>query len=118
TARFMRGLRLFGVGYPAPLLLDRTDSSCGVQTELSEKFAAPSPANSHNMAFVARDREFWKIYCSGRVFNGAVPLRMATNEGEANIVVRLLEVGRFRYASLMALHLEPPSVLNVKRAGA
>jgi hypothetical protein len=116
-AKMLRGLRLEGYSYPSPLLLERAQLPRGVRPALADSFKAPSPKDAAQTAFVARDRDFWNVYCSGRPYNGAVPLNIATSVGEANVVIRLLEVGRFRYANLMALDLMPGTIENARRSG-
>jgi hypothetical protein len=42
---------------------------------------------------------------------------LATKAGEANVIIRLLECGRFRYANLMALSLLPANIENARMTG-
>ena len=116
-AAMLRGLHVQGYAYPSPLPLYRMPLPPEVQPSLSETFRAPSPKMTAGTAFVARDRTFWSLYCLGRPHNGAVPFHMSTGAGEANVVIRLLEVGRFRYANLMALDLSPMTIENARSAG-
>lgn len=113
----LRSLRLVSYAHPSPLSFEHADLPRGVQFQLAESFDAPLPYHPADTAFVRRDRDYWKVFCSARLFNGAIPLRMTTAVGEANLVLRLLETGRFRYATLMALQLVPATIENSRKTG-
>jgi hypothetical protein len=117
-ANIARFMRLQGYSHPSPIFLEDCALPSGVAIGLAETFKPPQPQDLRQVAFVARDVEFWKVYCSGRIFNGAVPLSITTRLGQANVIVRLLECGRFRYANLMAMDLNPATTENARMAGA
>jgi hypothetical protein len=116
-ALLLRALRLQGYAHPSPLLFDRATLPGGITICLDDNFIAPKPDETSNTAFVPRGRDFWDLYCAARAFNGAIPLNVATGEGNASVVIRLLECGVFRYASLMALDLQPATRSNAATAG-
>jgi hypothetical protein len=117
-AKIARYMRLEAYAHPSPVFLEDIALPNGVATGLAETFTAPQPQDPREVAFVKRDVEFWRVYCSGRIFNGAVPLSIKTRIGQANVIVRLLECGRFRYANLMAVDLNPATADNAYVAGA
>jgi hypothetical protein len=112
----LRVLRLTRYAFPSPVLLDKVKLPDGVRFGLTENLTAPVPFRPSHTAFVRRDREYWQTFCEARIFNGAVPLHLATGEGEANVVMRLFEVGEFRRAILMALSLSPATMRHARKA--
>jgi len=114
----LRAQRLEGYAYPSPLLLDQGALPQSVEARLADSFRAPMPYHTSGTAFVVRDREFWDLVCSVRLLDAAIPLNLGSATGEGNVVLRLLEVGRFRYAILLAMQLVPASFENARNVGA
>jgi hypothetical protein len=107
-----------GYAAPSPLVFERISLPRGVQIKIAESFQPQSPFKPANTAYVVRDRDFWSVFCSGRLYNGAAPVSMQTPLGEAQVVMRLLETGRLRYAILMAQQFAPATIDNARNAGA
>lgn len=90
-------------------------SLCGVPFSLpgrAESIApaeleAAAPTELVKTAFVRRDADFWNIFVSGRSRNSALALRLLAEGCRGSAVVKLLEVGPLRYATLLAFRAEP-----------
>jgi hypothetical protein len=112
----LRAQQLEEYAYSSPLFISGNITT-DVDSGLSEGFEPPGPARPLNTAFVARDRNFWKTFCSARILNGALPMRISAKAGGAELVLRLLEVGKYRYALLLTQRFSPPTKENAAAIG-
>ena len=68
---------------------------------------AAVPSEPNNTAFIRRDADFWSAFISGRMENSALSLRLLGERCQGSAVIKLLEVGPFRHAILLAFRAEP-----------
>jgi hypothetical protein len=104
-AAVCRVLRLAGYAQPAAFPAEMLDLK-GRSEAMAPDDMPPAVPAAARTAFVSRGPEFWRAYCAGRLRNGAVPVRLVADRGEARLILRVLQVGPFRIASLLAIHLE------------
>jgi hypothetical protein len=109
-AAILRALKLTASLYPSPLCAEALDLPVGVTRCLPGELRPAIPVAAERTAYVHRGPDFWEAYCGGRHRNGAFPLRVTTRSGEADVVMQLLEVGRLRVGTLLALRLEPATL--------
>jgi len=103
--------RLGGCTHPSPFLPDQLEPYHGVEIITAAQVRTAAPPLSEKTAWVQHSAEFWEFYCQARIYNGAVPLRVQTEEGEADLVLNFCETGRFfRYATLMSAQFVPYTV--------
>ncbi len=103
--------RLGGHAYPSPFLPDQLQPYHGVEVIAAAQVRTAAPPLSEKTAWVRHSAEFWESYCQARMCNGAIPLRVHTAEGEADLVVNFCETGRFfRYSTLMSAQFIPYTV--------
>jgi len=105
----LRLLRLTASAHPSPIQLQDLKMPDGIATCAPAFLQPATPGSIKDTAFVLRGPDFWDVYCSARIYNGSVPLLLTLREGTATAVVRLYDVGRLRFASLMNIQLYPPS---------
>jgi hypothetical protein len=98
----------------SPLHLDELEIVPGVT--LIEPCQVRGAVPVATAAHVYRDADFWQVFCESRLFNGAFPVRIVS-EGEADIVLRLSEMGRFRFCTLLCVHLAPYTVAHARMTG-
>ena len=104
-------------GQASPIHLDELEMVPGVSLLAGEQVRAAVPGALRNLARVHRDSDFWRVYCEGRLYHGGFPLRVVSGEGESDIVVRITEIGRFRFAMLLSAYLNPYSVACARATG-
>jgi len=101
----------------SPLHLDQVGTATGVQIIEPHHLRAAVPRANLAAAYVHRDAEFWQSFCQARIFSGAFPLRIVSGEGESDIVLRITELGRFRFSTLLSAHLAPHTIQCARAIG-
>jgi len=76
---------------------------------------AAIPADLPHTAFVRREADFWEVFISGRLENGALSLRLLGERCRGSAVIKLLDVGPLRYGVLLAFRTEPRTPQAVGR---
>jgi hypothetical protein len=100
--------RLHYYCYPSPFLPGQIKPCRGVEAIEAGPVRAAVPPASEKTAWIQHSAEFWKFYCQARMYNGAIPLRIRSAQGEADLVMTLWETGpAFRFATLLSAHLVP-----------
>jgi hypothetical protein len=97
-------LRLAGSAQPAPFPVEMLELK-GRSEVMAPDDMPPAVPPAGRTAFVSRGPDFWRAYCAGRLRNGAVAVRLVAGRGEARLILRVLQVGPFRIASLLAIHV-------------
>lgn len=101
-------LHVYNYKYPSPFFLDQLETTPGVQLIEGRQVRSAAPPVSETTAWVHRGTDFWELYCSARIFNGAIPLRIRSEDGEADLVLDFCETGpSFRYATLLSAQFVP-----------
>jgi hypothetical protein len=101
-------LRLYKSSYPSPFLTSQLEPYRGVEVIDAGQVRAAVPPVSEKTAWIDHGPEFWKLYCSARIYNGAIPLRIRSDQGEADLVMTIWETGEvFRTATLLSAHFVP-----------
>lgn len=111
-------LRLAPYAVPSSLC-GRPFEMPGVAKSLPETdVPAPSPCDPTGTAFVHRGPDFWRVYFSSRVRNGAFAIQIRGKRSCGSIVMNLKEAGPARVASLLALHVDPVTPEAAREVGA
>lgn len=104
-------LGLFSYGHPSPVIPE--DLVCREEIEIIdvESIRPAVPASPDQVAWVRRGVDFWKMYCGARIYTAAMPLRIRSSEGEADLVIALTQAGKtIRYAAIMSASFFPYTV--------
>lgn len=110
-------LDLANYDHPAPLHLDRLETSPEVELIDGSQLRAAVP-KIEKAAWVHRGPEFWGPYCNARIYNGAVPLRIHSGAGEADLLLLITQTGEsFRFGTLMSAQLVPYTAQCAKATG-
>lgn len=110
-------LKLNSYTYPSPLHLEYIETTSGVSVIEGRHVRAAAPTSGDERARIYRDGHFWAAYCCARIYNGAIPLRIVSDAGEADLVVKIVESGQFRFATLLSAHMDPYTVICAKATG-
>jgi hypothetical protein len=98
----------FSHSYPSPFHLRQIGTSRGIEVIEGGKVRAAAPPVSATTAWIQHGPDFWEFYCSARICNGAIALRVRTALGEADLVLNLRETGSsFRFAVLQSAQFVP-----------
>lgn len=117
VAAAVKLLKQFEYARPMPARPEDLPLPAGVAVVSPHSLPAARPPGPEPCAFVSKGPDFWASYCSHRIGNGALPLRLRTGEHEAHVVVALLSIGRLGVASLLSLDLSPSSREAARRTG-
>jgi hypothetical protein len=101
----------------SPLHLDLLETVPGVSLFEGAKVRTAVPGKQPNTAHVQRDADFWELYCAARIHTGAFPLKVTSTEGEADVIVRITEEGKFRFGMLLSAYLSPYSIACARETG-
>ncbi|ABF40377.1 hypothetical protein Acid345_1375 [Candidatus Koribacter versatilis Ellin345] len=108
---------LMSSSLPAPLHLQSLPLVPGTEVCPPDAIVPQMPLDTANHAFVQRAGDFWQVYCAARNSNGSVPLRLKTPHGEATLVVSITQAGRYRFASMLTLSLQPQTAESARACG-
>jgi len=98
----------YSYSYPSPFLLDKLEKCKGVNMIEGEQLKPAIPPHVEKTAWIHHGQAFWKMYCSARMYTGAVCLRVSTDKGEADLVINIRETGpSLRFASLLSAQFVP-----------
>jgi len=101
-------LHLYSCAHPSPFVLAKMETSPGVQLIEGGQVRAAAPPISEKTAWICRGPDFWELYCGDRIHNGAIPLRITSDAGEADLVLDFCESGpSFRHATLLSAQFVP-----------
>jgi hypothetical protein len=101
-------LRFANYSFPGPFLIDKIEPYKGVQFIDGGQVRAAGPPILDKTAWINRGSDFWDFYCRARIYNGAIPLRIRSAAGEADLVIDFCETGPFfRFATLMSAQFVP-----------
>jgi hypothetical protein len=101
-------LHIYRYKHPSPLLLDQLEAYRGVELIEGSQVRAATPPVSQRTAWIHRGPDFWKLYCGARIYNGAIPLRIRSAGGEADLVLSVCESGpSFRFTTLLSAQFVP-----------
>jgi hypothetical protein len=101
----------YSYSYPSPLLLDKIKICSGVELIEGGQIRSSIPPHIEKTAWIYHGPGFWELYCSARMYTGAICLRVRTDKGEADLVLTLRETGEsFRFASLLSAQFVPYTV--------
>jgi hypothetical protein len=98
----------------SPLHFDLLKTIAGVKLLEAARVRAAVPGRDQNTARVQRGPDFWETYCAARIHSGAFPLHIRSSKGEADIVVRITEEGKFRFGVLVSAYLSPYSITRAR----
>jgi len=108
-ALLLKGLNLMNYALPSPLCAIPFSLPGRAESVPPHELQAATPAELAHTAFVRREADFWEVFISGRLENGALSLRLLGERCRGSAVIKLLEVGPLRYGILLAFKAEPPT---------
>lgn len=106
-AALVRALRLVPYAQASPRCAEPIRLEGRAEVVPLEEVRPAEPAAPAGTAYVFRGPDFWRAYATRRLQNGALALRLSATDAQADVVLRILEVGRWRFSVLLAVRMAP-----------
>ncbi len=116
-AALLEALRLRRSAQPSPLAAMPLYVLNRARSISPDDLPNTPPPNLDGTAHVWRDVAFWRQYFNCRSCNGAFALLIEHGREIGYAVLNLLEVGRFRFANLLLLHIVDPHPRSAYQLG-
>jgi hypothetical protein len=114
-AFLLERLKLRDYALPSPRCAVPFSLPGRAETLAPGQLEAAVPADFANTAYVRREADFWVAFIAGRLENSALPLRLWGENCRGSAVIKLLDVGPLRHATLLAFRADPPTLEAVRR---
>jgi len=102
-AALMKHLRVGGYASPCPLQIESLELPNHSTALRPDEITTPLPPDLTNTAYVHRGSSYWESFCRSRDQNGTVALRLTSDKTHLQVLLKVLEVGQFRWAILLGV---------------